>query len=92
MNTYDEAMKGIKAAEDKSGVDRPAKMAKSDNNSGMSESTNQIKLGVSPIPMAKAIKNETELEGMREAHLMDGVAMASCGGGSRNKCEKVTKI
>ena len=76
VNTYDEAMKGIKAAEDKNGVDRPAKMAKSDNNSGMSESTNQIKLGVSPIPMAKAIKNETELEGMREAHLMDGVAMS----------------
>ena len=32
---------------------------------------------MSPIPLAKAIKNEAELEGMFEAHYRDGVAMAS---------------
>ena len=36
-----------------------------------------IKEGVSPIPLAKAVKNEAELKGMLEAHLRDGVAMAS---------------
>ena len=51
-------------------------MAKSDNSGGGNDSNQQIKLGVSPIPMAKAIKNEAELEGMREAHLMDGAAMS----------------
>lgn len=76
VNTYDEAMKGIKAAENKIDESRPAKVAKSDNSGGGNDSNQQIKLGVSPIPMAKAIKNEAELEGMREAHLMDGVAMS----------------
>jgi Xaa-Pro aminopeptidase len=81
VNTYDEAIKGIKAAEDrKNGEGRPAKVAKSDDSGKhISKTVNneqQIKLGVSPIPMAKAIKNEAELEGMREAHLMDGVAMS----------------
>jgi Xaa-Pro aminopeptidase len=76
VNTYDEAMKGIKAAENKIDESRPAKVAKSDNSGGGNDSNQQIKLGVSPIPMAKAIKNEAELEGMREAHLMDGAAMS----------------
>jgi Xaa-Pro aminopeptidase len=76
VNTYDEAMKGIKAAENNIDESRPAKVAKSDNSGGGNDSNQQIKLGVSPIPMAKAIKNEAELEGMREAHLMDGVAMS----------------
>ena len=31
----------------------------------------------SPISSAKAIKNETELNGMREAHLRDSVALAT---------------
>ena len=30
----------------------------------------------SPIAAAKALKNETELAGMREAHLRDAVALA----------------
>lgn len=30
----------------------------------------------SPVTIAKAIKNEAELQGMREAHLRDGVALA----------------
>ena len=76
VNTYDEAMKGIKVAENNIDESRPAKVAKSDNSGGGNDSNQQIKLGVSPIPMAKAIKNEAELEGMREAHLMDGVAMS----------------
>lgn len=33
--------------------------------------------GASPIPLAKAIKNDAEIAGMVEAHLRDGVAMAS---------------
>jgi Xaa-Pro aminopeptidase len=33
--------------------------------------------GASPIPLAKALKNPSELAGMMEAHLRDGVAMAS---------------
>jgi Xaa-Pro aminopeptidase len=76
VNTYDEAMKGIKAAENNIDESRPAKVAKSDNSGGGNDSNQQIKLGVSPIPMAKAIKKDAELEGMREAHLMDGVAMS----------------
>lgn len=32
--------------------------------------------GVSPIDQMKAIKNATELQGMREAHVLDGVAVA----------------
>eukprot|EP00951_Prasinocladus_malaysianus_P031786 scaffold306507_cov47-Prasinocladus_malaysianus.AAC.1 len=31
---------------------------------------------VSPIAMAKAVKNEAEMAGMAEAHLRDGVAVA----------------
>ncbi len=31
--------------------------------------------GASPVPLRKAVKNETEIEGMREAHLEDGLAM-----------------
>ena len=30
----------------------------------------------SPVTLAKAIKNEAELQGMREAHFRDGVALA----------------
>ena len=30
----------------------------------------------SPVAAAKALKNKTELEGMREAHLRDAVALA----------------
>ena len=30
----------------------------------------------SPLSFAKAIKNEAELDGMREAHLRDSVALA----------------
>ena len=32
-------------------------------------------LGESPVPLRKAVKNATEIEGMRLAHLRDGVAM-----------------
>ena len=42
-----------------------------------SSSSSPVKEGVSPIPLAKAIKNQAELDGMMEAHLRDGVAMAS---------------
>ncbi len=31
--------------------------------------------GPSPVSLRKAVKNETEIEGMREAHLEDGIAM-----------------
>ncbi len=41
------------------------------------ELKDQVKLvkGSSPVPLRKAVKNETEIAGMREAHLEDGVAM-----------------
>ena len=58
VNTYGEAMKGIKAAENKIDESRPAKVAKSDNSGGGNDSNQQIKLGVSPIPMAKAIRSK----------------------------------
>ena len=31
--------------------------------------------GVSPVPLRKSVKNRVEIEGMREAHLEDGLAM-----------------
>ncbi len=31
--------------------------------------------GISPVPLRKAVKNEIEIVGMREAHLEDGIAM-----------------
>ncbi len=41
------------------------------------ELKDQVELvkGPSPVSLSKAVKNETEIEGMREAHLEDGVAM-----------------
>ncbi len=36
----------------------------------------ELKYGESPITLFKAIKNETELNGFKEAHIRDGVAMA----------------
>lgn len=34
-----------------------------------------ISRGKSPIPLRKAVKNDFEVEGMRRAHILDGVAM-----------------
>ena len=34
-----------------------------------------LKTGESPVPLWKAVKNATEIAGMKEAHLEDGVAM-----------------
>lgn len=31
--------------------------------------------GESPVPLRKAVKNEVEISGMREAHVVDGIAM-----------------
>ncbi len=41
------------------------------------ELKDQVELvkGPSPVSLSKAVKNETEIEGMREAHFEDGVAM-----------------
>ena len=36
---------------------------------------NGIKFGTSPVPLRKSIKNEVEIEGMKEAHIEDGLAM-----------------
>jgi Xaa-Pro aminopeptidase len=33
--------------------------------------------GVSPIPLMKAIKNDCELNGLRQAHIRDGVALTA---------------
>lgn len=41
----------------------------------MASSSVKVKAGVSPIPLKKAVKNEIEISGMREAHLEDGLAM-----------------
>jgi Xaa-Pro aminopeptidase len=40
------------------------------------EESKAVKEGTCPIPIAKAVKNEAEMAGMVEAHLMDGAAMA----------------
>lgn len=40
-----------------------------------SVSAPEICQGPSPVPLRKAVKNEREIEGMREAHLEDGLAM-----------------
>lgn len=37
--------------------------------------SDKLVLGDSPVPLRKAVKNATEVEGMRRAHLMDGIAM-----------------
>ena len=36
---------------------------------------NPLVLGPSPIPLRKAVKNSTEIAGMRDAHIEDGLAM-----------------
>ena len=54
-----------------------AKAARTENATDVSESKSKaVKEGKSPIPIAKAVKNEAEMAGMVEAHLMDGAAMA----------------
>ena len=35
--------------------------------------------GLSPVPLRKSVKNRVEIEGMREAHLEDGLAMEQFG-------------
>ncbi len=64
----------VEAAEEAAAAAGPAeKKAKTEND----DARKTIEEGVSPIPLAKAVKNEAELAGMLEAHLRDGVAMAS---------------
>ena len=79
IKTFDDAMDGIAS------FVRPSKVPKildanenenNNNNNNNNNNSDKIRKGVSPIPMAKAIKNDKELDGMREAHLMDGVAMS----------------
>lgn len=41
----------------------------------LSHTPMNIRAGVSPIVLRKAVKNPFEIEGMRRAHLLDGVAM-----------------
>lgn len=51
--------------------------APKDAKKAKTESTpSAIKEGTCPVPIAKAVKNEAEMAGMVEAHLMDGAAMA----------------
>jgi Xaa-Pro aminopeptidase len=38
-------------------------------------SRGNVVLRPSPVPLRKAVKNEVEIEGMKEAHLQDGIAM-----------------
>ena len=64
----------VEAAEEAAAAAGPAeKKAKTEND----DAKKTIKEGVSPIPLAKAVKNEAELAGMLEAHLRDDIAMAS---------------
>ncbi|KAJ1987066.1 hypothetical protein GGI25_000190 [Coemansia spiralis] len=37
----------------------------------------RVELGSSPITLLKALKNATEMEGMRQSHIRDGAAMAN---------------
>ena len=41
----------------------------------LEESGYDVVEGISPVPLRKSIKNRVEIEGMREAHLEDGLAM-----------------
>ncbi len=43
----------------------------------LSANREQVELvnGTSPVPLRKAVKNKVEIDGMRDAHLEDGVAM-----------------
>lgn len=43
--------------------------------SAMGRSQLKITSGASPVKLRKAVKNAFEIEGMREAHLQDGIAM-----------------
>ena len=66
------------AAGDGQGPAKKAKTSKTQTLSSAKSSKRKIVVeGASPIPLAKAIKNDAEIEGMVEAHLRDGVAMAS---------------
>lgn len=65
----------VVAAEEAAADAPPTKSAKTSD--GDTPTKKVVKEGVSPIPLAKAIKNKAELDGLMEAHLRDGVAMAS---------------
>ena len=69
----------VTAAEESVAAERAPKVAKkgAEEDVAAAGKSSPVKEGVSPIPLAKAIKNEAELEGMFEAHYRDGVAMAS---------------
>jgi len=54
-----------------------AKVIRTEDATDVSDNKSKgVKEGTSPIPIAKAVKNEAEMAGMVEAHLMDGAAMA----------------
>lgn len=67
------------AAEEKQRTSKSAKKSKDTTapEAAAAAAGKTVKEGVSPVPLAKAIKNQAELDGMMEAHLRDGVAMAS---------------
>ena len=67
----EEAASGLDAAPGAS------KRAKTDPGEPKRREKKTVVEGASPIPLAKAIKNDAEIAGMVEAHLRDGVAMAS---------------
>ena len=69
----------VTAAEESVAAERAPKVAKkgAEEDVAAAGKSSPVKEGVSPIPLAKAVKNEAELAGMMEAHLRDGVAMAS---------------
>ena len=69
----------VTAAEESVAAERAPKAAKkgAEEDVAAAGKSSPVKEGVSPIPLAKAVKNEAELAGMMEAHLRDGVAMAS---------------
>ena len=43
--------------------------------SGLTAAKLPLEIGTSPVGLRKAVKNPTEIAGMREAHLQDGLAM-----------------
>lgn len=52
----------------------------------------KVVTGKSPVPLRKAVKNEVEIAGMKEAHMEDGLAdgeiplLAGHGNGIRKHC------
>ena len=67
-----------RAEEGAADAPKDTKAARADDKADASSASTAVavKEGTCPIPIAKAVKNDAEMAGMVEAHLMDGAAMS----------------